>query len=55
MFCKQAGLLSLETVGIDGTKMRAQNSQNNIYRREEIEKVQNKDTREDRGIFICTG
>ena len=40
IFCKQAGLLSLETVGIDGTKMRAQNSQNNVYRRDEIEKVQ---------------
>jgi transposase len=40
MFCKQADLLSLETVGIDGTKMRAQNNQNNIYRREEIETVQ---------------
>ena len=40
MFCKQAGLLSLETVGIDGTKMRAQNNRNNVYRREEIEKVQ---------------
>ena len=40
MFCKQAGLLSLETVGIDGTKMRAQNSQHNVYRREEMEKVE---------------
>lgn len=40
MFCKQAGLLSLETVGIDGTKMRAQNSRNNVYRREEIGKIQ---------------
>jgi hypothetical protein len=40
MFCKQAGLLSLETVGIDGTKMRAQNNRNNVYRREEIGKVE---------------
>ena len=40
IFCKKAGLLSLETVGIDGTKMRGQNNRNNIYRREEIEKVQ---------------
>lgn len=35
-FCKQANLLSLEQVGIDGTKMRAQNSQNNIYKRKTI-------------------
>jgi transposase len=37
--CNEAGLLSLETVAIDGTKLRAQNSLNNIYKRSEIEKV----------------
>lgn len=40
IFCNNAGLLSLETVAIDGTKMRAQNSLNNIYKREEIDKIQ---------------
>ncbi len=37
--CHKLGLLSFEIVGIDGTKMRAQNSNDNIYKREEIEKV----------------
>lgn len=36
-FCKAQELLSLKTIGIDGTKIRAQNSQNNIYKRESIE------------------
>jgi transposase len=39
-FCHKAGLLSLETIAIDGTKMRAQNSLNNIYQRNEIEKIE---------------
>ena len=39
-FCKQANLLSLEHVGIDGTKIRAQNSQNNVFKRQKIDKVQ---------------
>jgi transposase len=37
--CNKAGLLSLETVAIDGTKLRAQNSLNNIYKRNEIDNV----------------
>lgn len=37
--CNEAGLLSLETVAIDGTKLRAQNSLNNIYKRNEIDNV----------------
>lgn len=41
-FCNKAGLLSLETVAIDGTKLRGQNSLNNVYHRKEIEKIQNK-------------
>ena len=40
--CNKAGLLSLETVAIDGTKMRAQNSLNNIYNRDEMNKIQQK-------------
>ncbi|MCK5537056.1 MAG: IS1182 family transposase, partial [Bacteroidales bacterium] len=39
-FCKAAQLISLSVVGIDGTKMRAQNSLNNIYHREEMEKIE---------------
>ena len=39
-FCKAAELISLSVVGIDGTKMRAQNSLNNIYHRDEIEKTE---------------
>jgi transposase len=38
-FCSKAGLLSLKNIGIDGTKIRAQNSQNNIYSRNEIDEV----------------
>jgi transposase len=35
-FCKRADLLSLEKIGIDSTKIRAQNNLNNIYKRESI-------------------
>ena len=38
--CNKAGLLSLETVAIDGTKIRAQNSLNNVYKRDEMENIQ---------------
>lgn len=38
-FCTGKGLISLETVAIDGTKMRAQNSTNQVFKKEEIEKV----------------
>jgi len=41
-FCNKAGLLSLETVAIDGTKLRAQNNLNNVYHRNEMEKIQKK-------------
>jgi len=41
-FCKENNLISFETVAIDGTKMRAQNSTNNVYRRSEINNVSNK-------------
>ncbi len=35
-FCRRLGLLSMETIGIDGTKMRAQNNANNVYYRERM-------------------
>lgn len=41
-FCNKAGLLSLETVAIDGTKLRAQNNLNNVYHRKEMEQIQKK-------------
>lgn len=37
--CIQLGLIDFKEVAIDGTKMYAQNSTNNVYRRDEIEKV----------------
>jgi len=36
--CHKLGLLSFKVVGIDGTKIRGQNSNNNVYKRDEIEK-----------------
>jgi len=39
-FCHKMDLLSLEIIAIDGTKLRAQNSINNIYKRNEIAKLQ---------------
>jgi transposase len=41
-FCNKAGLLSLETVAIDGTKLRGQNNLNNVYHRNGMEKIQKK-------------
>ena len=38
--CHKLELLSLKYVGIDGTKTRAQNGLNNIYKREEIDKIE---------------
>jgi len=38
-FCQTMGLLSFKTVAIDGTKIRAQNSIQNIYKREELDAV----------------
>lgn len=38
--CHKLELLSLRCVAIDGTKERAQNSLDNIYKREEIEKIE---------------
>lgn len=37
-FCHKLNLLSFNLVAIDGTKLRAQNSLNNIYKKDEIEK-----------------
>jgi len=37
--CHKLGLLSFEVVGIDGTKMRTQNSNDSVYKREEIDKI----------------
>jgi len=42
LFCNRQDLLSLEIVAIDGTKMRAQNSLNEVYNRETIEDVREK-------------
>lgn len=39
LFCHKMEFLSFETVAIDGTKLRAQNSTNNIYTRKEIDNV----------------
>ena len=36
--CHKLGLLSFEIVGIDGTKIRAQNSNDSVYKRGELEK-----------------
>ena len=41
-FCHNAELISLETVGIDGSKFRARNSKNNVYNRENIDTLSNK-------------
>ena len=38
--CHRMALVSFRTVAIDGSKMRAQNSGNEIYRRDQIEKVE---------------
>lgn len=37
LFCKKLDLISLETVGIDGTKMRAQNNIVNVFRRDNVD------------------
>lgn len=37
-FCHKLNLLSFDCVAIDGTKMRAQNSMSNIYKKDEIDK-----------------
>jgi len=39
-FCKNVNLLSLSTIAIDGTKMRAQNSLNNVFHRDNIDKIE---------------
>jgi len=41
-FCKTAGLLSLSKVGIDGTKLRAQNGLNNVFKRDTIDSIEKK-------------
>lgn len=40
--CHKLELLSFKYVAIDGTKMRSQNSLNNIYKRDELEKIENR-------------
>lgn len=67
LFCKKLDLISFETVGIDGTKMRAQNNVVNVFRRESVDdlikKVDDKideyikeldanDSREEQGIVL---
>ncbi len=37
--CHKAGLLSFDVVGIDGTKISAQNHNNNVYHRKNIEEI----------------
>jgi len=41
-FCRKLNLLKLETVGIDGTKVRAQNNVSKVFRRNTIEEVVHK-------------
>lgn len=41
-FCHKLNLIDFETVATDGTKIRAQNSTNNVYARKEIDKVREK-------------
>ena len=41
-FCKSMDLLDLSVVGVDGTKIRASNSMNNIYKRDSIDKTEEK-------------
>lgn len=38
-FCNSANLLSFEDIGIDGTKFRAQNNMNNIFKADTIDEV----------------
>lgn len=38
--CKKLNLIEYQTVAIDGTKMRAQNSSKNVFRREAIEEIE---------------
>ena len=38
--CHKLELINLQTVAIDGTKMRGQNSSNEIYRRNQMEKIE---------------
>jgi transposase len=40
LFCKIVGILSLSTIGIDSTKMRGQNSPNNVFKRDEIDNIE---------------
>ena len=40
IYCKKLKLISYEMVGIDGTKIRAQNSSNNVYHRDTISYVE---------------
>lgn len=42
IFCKNANLITLEKVGIDGSKFRAQNSKNNVHKKKKIEELENK-------------
>lgn len=39
VFCTKQGLLSLETVGVDGTKLRAQNHLSNVFNRADFAKI----------------
>lgn len=38
-FCHQLNLISFNLVAVDGTKLRAQNSMSNVYKRSELEKA----------------
>ncbi len=38
--CKNAGLLTLQTVAIDGTKLRAQNGVNNVFKRDRMDNIE---------------
>ncbi|MFH0889756.1 MAG: IS1182 family transposase [Candidatus Aenigmatarchaeota archaeon] len=42
LLCKKLDLISMETVGVDGTKIRAQNNITNVFHRENIDELINK-------------
>lgn len=40
LFCHKMGLISMRVLAVDGTKLRAQNGQGEVYRREKLEEIE---------------
>lgn len=40
LFCHKMGLISMRMLAVDGTKLRAQNGQGEVYRREKLEEIE---------------